>query len=157
MTEPAESMPAESASAVSGSSPAAVVTAFLNALADGDADTAVELVSDDLVYENVSLPTIRGKQRFTKGLHDFNRRGITFAVRIHRITENGTSVMTERTDGLGYRRFYQQFWVCGVFEVHDGEITLWRDYFDWRDIIGSGLRGLAATVVPSLRAKMPGS
>ncbi|HVS68640.1 MAG TPA: limonene-1,2-epoxide hydrolase family protein [Mycobacteriales bacterium] len=151
------SEPAESAATTARRSPADVVSAFLNALADGDAETAAELVADDLVYENVSLPTIRGKQRFIKGLHDFNRRGITFAVRIHRITENGTSVMTERTDGLGYRRFYQQFWVCGVFEVHDGEITLWRDYFDWRDIIGSGLRGLVATVVPSLRASMPES
>lgn len=150
MTDPAEF----ASRASSARSAADVVSAFLKALADGDVDTALGLVADDLVYENVSLPTIRGKQRFTKGLHDFTRRGLTFAVRIHRITENGTTVMTERTDGLGYRRFYQQFWVCGVFEVHDGEITLWRDYFDWRDIIGSGLRGLAATLVPSLRASM---
>lgn len=150
------SEPAESASPPTpGRSPADVVTAFLTALADGDADTVLDLVAEDLVYENVSLPTIRGKQRFAKGLHDFNRRGITFAVRIHRITESGTTVMTERTDGLGYRRFYQQFWVCGVFEVHDGVITLWRDYFDWRDIAVSGLRGLAAIAAPSLRATLP--
>jgi limonene-1,2-epoxide hydrolase len=151
MTEPAESV---SASAPDRS-PADVVTAFLNGMAAGDTDAVLELVADDLVYENVSLPTIRGKQRFSKGLRDFNRRGISFAVRIHRITESGTTVMTERTDGLGYRRFYQQFWVCGVFEVHDGVITLWRDYFDWRDIAVSGLRGLAAVAVPSLRATMP--
>src|SRR5690242_4889692 len=111
MSEPAESVP----SATPERSPAEVVTAFLHAMADGDSDAALDLVADDLVYENVSLPTIRGKQRFSKGLNDFNRRGITFAVRIHRITETGTTVMTERTDGLGFRRFYQQFWVCGVF------------------------------------------
>ncbi|HVY08618.1 MAG TPA: limonene-1,2-epoxide hydrolase family protein [Mycobacteriales bacterium] len=151
MSEPAES---ESAAAP-GRAPAEVVRAFLTALADGDAETATSLVADGLVYENVSLPTIRGKQRFTKGLHDFNRRGIGFDVRIHRITENGPTVMTERTDGLSFRRFHQQFWVCGVFEVHDGVITLWRDYFDWRDIAVSGLRGLLAVAVPSLRATMP--
>ena len=103
----------------------------------------------------MSLPTIRGKHRFTKGLHDFNRRGIGFDVRIHRITQEGNTVMTERTDALSFRRFHQQFWVCGVFEVHDGVITLWRDYFDWRDIAVSGLRGLLAVAVPSLRATMP--
>ena len=151
MSEPAES----AAPAAADRSPSEVVTAFLTSMADGDAETVLGLVADDLVYENVSLPTIRGKHRFTKGLHDFNRRGIRFGVRIHRITESGTTVMTERTDSLGYRRFHQQFWVCGVFEVHDGVITLWRDYFDWRDIAVSGLRGLAAIAVPSLRATMP--
>jgi limonene-1,2-epoxide hydrolase len=150
------SEPAESASPpVADRSPSEVVTAFLNAMAERDTETVLDLVADDLVYENVSLPTIRGKQRFSKGLHDFNRRGITFAVRIHRITETGTTVMTERTDGLGFKRFYQQFWVCGVFEVHNGVITLWRDYFDWRDIAVSGLRGLAAIALPNLRATMP--
>lgn len=146
--------PAESPSAADRS-PAEVVTAFLTALADGDAETATALVAEDLVYENVSLPTIRGKQRFAKGLHDFNRRGIGFDVRIHRITQDGNIVMTERTDALRFRRFHQQFWVCGVFEVHDGVITLWRDYFDWRDIAVSGLRGLLAVVAPRLRARMP--
>ncbi|HVU60080.1 MAG TPA: limonene-1,2-epoxide hydrolase family protein [Mycobacteriales bacterium] len=152
MTEPAESL-----APAAERSPAETVTAFLHALADGDAETVLGLISDDLVYENVSLPTIRGRERFSKGLHDFNRRGVTFAVQIHRIAESGNTVMTERTDGLGYRRFYQQFWVCGVFEVNGGVITLWRDYFDWRDIAVSGLRGLAALAVPSLRATMPGS
>ncbi|MGN6473247.1 MAG: limonene-1,2-epoxide hydrolase family protein [Mycobacteriales bacterium] len=149
MSEPAESLPS------TDRSPTDVVTSFLTALADGDAETALELVAEDLVYENVSLPTIRGKHRFTKGLRDFNRRGVGFDVRIHRITQDGNSVMTERTDALSYRRFHQQFWVCGVFEVNDGVITLWRDYFDWRDIAVSGLRGLLAVAVPSLRARMP--
>ena len=150
------SAPAESVSPpATARSPTEVVTAFLTAMSEGDADGALELVADDLVYENVSLPTIRGKKRFTKAIKDNNRRGLTFAVRIHRITENGSTVMTERTDGLGFRRFYQQFWVCGVFEVENGVITLWRDYFDWRDIAVSGLRGLAAIAAPRLRATMP--
>ena len=32
----------------------------------------MSLVADDLVYENVSLPTIRGKRRFEKGADDAN-------------------------------------------------------------------------------------
>jgi limonene-1,2-epoxide hydrolase len=128
-----------------------VVRAFLTAFADGDADLAVSLVADDLVYENVSLPTIRGKRRFEKGAHDFFKRGLGFDVVIHRITEDGDTVMTERTDALTYRRFRSQFWVCGVFEVHDGVITLWRDYFDWQDVTIASMRGLLATVIPSLR------
>ena len=43
---------------------------------------------------------------------------------------NGASVLTERTDVLVIGPVRMQFWVCGVFEVHNGRITLWRDYFD---------------------------
>jgi limonene-1,2-epoxide hydrolase len=44
--------------------------------------------------------------------------------------------------------------VCGVFEVHAGRITLWRDYFDTLDFVKATVRGIAATVFPSLRATM---
>jgi limonene-1,2-epoxide hydrolase len=45
--------------------------------------------------------------------------------------------------------------VCGVFEVHGGKITLWRDYFDAFDFfVKAPLRGLAGIFVPSLRPKM---
>lgn len=47
-----------------------------------------------------------------------------------------------------------QFWVCGVFEVDDGRITLWRDYFDVYDMFKGLLRGLVALVVPSLKATL---
>jgi len=39
-----------------------------------------------------------------------------------------------------------------VFEVHDGRITLWRDYFDFFDMLKATARGLAALVLPSLKA-----
>jgi limonene-1,2-epoxide hydrolase len=47
-----------------------------------------------------------------------------------------------------------QFWVCGVFEVHDGRITLWRDYFDFYDFTKAILRGVLGMAVPSLRRTM---
>jgi limonene-1,2-epoxide hydrolase len=72
-------------------------------------------------------------------------------VKIHRIAADGNSVLTERTDALVIGPVRLQFWVCGVFEVHAGRITLWRDYFDMWDITKATLRGLVATVLPSLR------
>ena len=53
-----------------------------------------------------------------------------------------------------FGRFRMQFWVCGVFEVHDGRITLWRDYFDYLDMLRAAIRGLAAMVVPALRRSL---
>jgi limonene-1,2-epoxide hydrolase len=138
--------------AVGTDPPADVVRRFLYAMADGDAEAAIDLVAEDLVYENVSLPTIRGKHRFAAGARKFYQRGLGFDVRIHRIAEDGEAVLTERTDAITLGRFRSQFWVCGAFEVHDGRVTLWRDYFDWRDVSVGSLRGLVGAVVPAVRA-----
>ena len=48
-----------------------------------------------------------------------------------------------------------QFWVCGRFDVENGEIVLWRDRFDWMNYTVATLRGLAGILVPALRAKPP--
>ena len=73
------------------------------------------------------------------------------ARKIHRIAVNGASVLTERTDVLVIGPVRMQFWVCGVFEVHNGRITLWRDYFDMLDMLKGTVRGLVGAVVPALR------
>ncbi|MBV9486723.1 MAG: nuclear transport factor 2 family protein [Frankiaceae bacterium] len=133
--------------------PSQVVRSFLEALAANDTETAVDLVASDIVYENVGLPTIRGRERFAKGARQFAARGIGFDVRIHRIAEEGSTVLTERTDALFFRGYRSQFWVCGTFEITDGQISLWRDYFDFWAIARSSLRGLIGVAVPSVRAR----
>jgi limonene-1,2-epoxide hydrolase len=150
-------MTAASPQASVRTSPAEVVRAFLEALAAGDMDAAIDLVDEDLVYENVSLPTIRGKERFAAGARRFAERGLGFEVRIHRIAAEGGSVLTERTDALLYRRYRSQFWVCGRFEVDGGKITHWRDYFDWADVTVGSLRGLLGLAVPAMRARFADS
>ena len=42
------------------------VESFLNALQDADYETADAALDDNLVYENVGLPTIRGRARAIK-------------------------------------------------------------------------------------------
>jgi limonene-1,2-epoxide hydrolase len=126
---------------------------FLYALQDEDFDTADSLMSDDIAWQNVGFPTLRGRQRIIK----LFRRGegrMGFEVKIHRIAGEGNAVLTERTDALVVGPVRVQFWVCGVFEVHAGRITLWRDYFDLFDFTKATLRGIAATVFPSLRPSM---
>jgi limonene-1,2-epoxide hydrolase len=129
---------------------ARTVENFLYAVQDEAFDTADSLLADTIVWQNVGLPTLQGRQRIVKLL----RRGqgkVGFEVKIHRIAADGNSVLTERTDALVIGPLRLQFWVCGVFEVHAGRITLWRDYFDMWDITKATLRGLVATVLPSLR------
>ncbi|OIN82417.1 nuclear transport factor 2 family protein [Mycobacterium malmoense] len=124
---------------------------FLNALQDDDFETAEATLDDNLVYENVGLPTIHGRARAIKLFRRMEGRA-AFEVKIHRIAADGAAVLTERTDALIVGPLRLQFWVCGVFEVHDGKITLWRDYFDFFDMVKATARGVAALVVPSLKA-----
>jgi limonene-1,2-epoxide hydrolase len=129
---------------------ARTVETALYALQDQDFDTLDSAFADEIVWQNVGFPTMRGRQRIVNLL----RRGqgrVGFEVKIHRIAADGNTVLTERTDALVIGPLRLQFWVCGVFEVHGGRITLWRDYFDMLDITKATLRGLAATVFPSLR------
>lgn len=126
------------------------VETFLNALMDADFETADASLDDNLVYENVGLPTIHGRARAIKLLRQMDGRA-GFEVKIHRIAADGAAVLTERSDALILGPLRLQFWVCGVFEVHNGRITLWRDYFDFFDMTKALLRGLAALAIPSLR------
>jgi hypothetical protein len=48
-----------------------------------------------------------------------------------------------------------QFWVWGRFDVHDGRITLWRDSFDFVDVLRGVARGIVALAVPALRPAGP--
>ena len=132
-------------------SPEEIVTNFLNAMQDGDVETVIALAAEDIVYTNVSLPTIRGKDRFGRAARAYYRHHLEFQVVIHRIAGSGSSVLTERTDALILGPYRMQFWVCGVFEVEDGQVTLWRDYFDWRNTTLAALRGVVGVFIPSLR------
>lgn len=129
------------------------VEVLLSALQDQDTDGAGAVLDENLVYQNVGLPTIRGRARAMKLFRAMEGRA-RFEVKTHRIAVNGSSVLTERTDVLVFGPVRLQFWVCGVFEVQDGRITLWRDYFDVFDFSKAIARGVIGAVIPALRPKL---
>jgi limonene-1,2-epoxide hydrolase len=133
---------------------ARVVETFLYALQDENFDSADSAIADNIEWQNVGLPTIRGRRRVMKIFRSGQGR-MAFEVKIHRIAADGNAVLTERTDALVFGPVRLQFWVCGVFEVHGGKITLWRDYFDLFDVcVKAPLRGLLGALLPSLRPTM---
>lgn len=137
------------------STPEDIVYRFLHALAERDHDQVAALLAPDLRYTNVSLPTLHGGEAVAGLLRRAlaGRRG--FDVQIHSIASNGGTVLTERTDVLILGPLHMRFWVCGTFQVEQGRITLWRDYFDWWDIGRGALRGVLGIALPRLRATLP--
>jgi limonene-1,2-epoxide hydrolase len=110
--------------------PIAVVESFFRALEAKDLDAALALMSDDVVYQNVPLPADRGKPAVERTLKSFQKIFDGFEVRMRNIAARDGVVLTERVDVLSGPFLYIDIWVCGTFEVKDGKITLWRDYFD---------------------------
>ncbi len=148
---PEQSHPAETPS-----DPAELVVAFLRALTRYDVDAALELVTEDLEYINVSLPTVHGRDRLEAIARPVLRPGrMGFNVHFNHVAADGDVVITDRIDELNFRRFAARFWVYGRFEVRDGRIAVWRDSFDWLDVTIGNLRGLVGLVAPTLNRSMP--
>ena len=136
--------------------PADVVVDFLGSWARYDVDAALEMVTEDLVYTNVSLPTIHGRDRLELMARSIIRPDrIGFRVHLHHVATDGEVVLTDRTDELNFRRFAARFWVYGRFVVRDEKIAVWRDSFDWLDVTMGNLRGLLGLVSPALNRVMP--
>jgi limonene-1,2-epoxide hydrolase len=136
--------------------PTLVVEQFLDLLGAGDVERAVELLAVDVEYVNVGLPTVHGRERVRRLFRaTLGRAGGGFEVYVHSISASGPTVLTERTDVLKFRELRVQLWVCGRFDVRDGQIVLWRDYFDYLAVLMGTMRGLIGTIVPAIRAKPP--
>jgi limonene-1,2-epoxide hydrolase len=134
---------------------AETVREFLNALQDDDLERALPLLADDVAWINVSLPTVRGRRAVERIFKVAQKCGGGFRVHFHAVASEGDVVLTQRTDAMTLGRFEQRFWVAGRFEVRDGEITVWRDSFDWGDLLVGLVRGLVGVVAPGLNRPWP--
>ena len=116
-------------------SPIELVRRFCAAWSDdvGPAELAA-FFTDDAVYHNIPLAPVSGREAIANNFASFIRPGApgieSLHLRVINIAANGPIVMTERVDvfKLPGRSFELQ--VMGTFEVTDGKITAWRDYFD---------------------------
>lgn len=137
------------------SEPRQVTEAFLAALRDEDAEGVMALLDDDIVYANKGLPVLRGRRRVERVFRLLDRPAIGFDTCVHSIAAEGSTVLTERTDIHRIGPVVIQFWVCGRYDVHDGRLTLLREYFDLADIVRGAMRGLVALALPGLAAVAP--
>ncbi len=136
--------------------PIEIVMTLLTEFARGDVPAALKTIDDDIAYTNVSLPTIRGKRKVAGVLGGVARKdsgGFNYRM-INVSADDSGVVLTERVDELRFGRLHLQFWVCGRFEVREGRITVWRDYFDYFDMSKAVVRGLLAIAIPRLQTPL---
>ena len=112
-----------------------VVSAFMTAMEQSDYDTAMTFVSDDCEYVNVPpIPTVYGPDGIRGVLEPFFAPTLSNEFIIKTTAEAGPVVFLERVDRHQLAKGWVELPVAGVFEVHGGLITAWRDYFDFATI-----------------------
>ena len=98
-------------------------------------DAALAMLSEDVLYDNVPFPDIVGRA----GVEAFHRGfgiGADFTVdwQVTQIAAAGNVVLNERIDIFRHKNGGSiTLPVMGTVTVENGEITVWRDYFDPAD------------------------
>ena len=116
-------------------SPIDLVRRFCAAWSDnaGTAELSA-FFADDAVYHNIPMAPVTGREAIANNIASFIRPGAPGIERIDfrvvNIAANGPIVMTERVDVFTLPGKSFELPVMGTFDVNDGKITAWRDYFD---------------------------
>jgi limonene-1,2-epoxide hydrolase len=112
-----------------------VVTEFCKLWSSPDPDQLAGYFAEDAVYHNIPMEPVKGREAIKQFIAGFTAafEGIDFQV--HRQVSDGNLVMNERTDVMRRKDGDDiPLPVTGVFEVVDGRIVAWRDYFDMATI-----------------------
>lgn len=87
-------------------------------------------LSDDCFYHNIPMEPCVGKAAIRGFLEPFMKNAQSAKFDVKNQAVNGNVVINERVDTFVMGPKTLSLPVCGVFEVRDGKITSWRDYFD---------------------------
>ena len=110
--------------------PGNVVHAFLKAFESMDYDGACALIAPDCEYTNLPLGTVTGPEGVRAVLEPFFAPTLENEFRVLREAVDGNIVFIERLDRHRLQDKWVELPVTGVFEVNDGRISVWREYFD---------------------------
>jgi limonene-1,2-epoxide hydrolase len=109
------------------------MAAFMTAWPTGDAATLSRFFGADAGYCNGPLQPVQGREAIVADLARMMSLGGEVGVDIRHLLSDGAVVMTERVDYVRLGGKTAGLRIAGVFEVHDGVITGWRDYFDAKE------------------------
>jgi limonene-1,2-epoxide hydrolase len=115
---------------MTGKSPLEVVEAFMAAMAVKDYDNGLIHVAEGCVYDNKPMGRVEGPAGVRAVLEPFFAPTLENEFVILRQATQGAVVFMERLDRHRIAEGWVELPVTGVWEVHDGKITMWSDYFD---------------------------
>jgi limonene-1,2-epoxide hydrolase len=107
-----------------------LVKRFCAAWNDIDIPAILDFFAEDAIYHNMPIQPIQGKDAIKGVIEQFSAPFEHCPWQVLNIAAADNVVLTERVDGFVGSGKNVQLPVMGVFEIRDGKIAAWRDYFD---------------------------
>ena len=107
-----------------------LVRRFCAAWSTLDVPKLLDFFADDAVYHNMPVQPIQGKDAIRGLIEQFVAPFERGDWEIRQIAAVGDVVLTERVDRCIGADKTVELPVMGIFEIRDGKIAAWRDYFD---------------------------
>lgn len=115
-------------------SPSQIVQCFMDCFIDAwpraDAATMAAFFAEEAIYQNGPMEPAVGRAAIHDVFAQFMAMGGRVSVQLLHMLSSDTLVMTERIDHFVGEDRTISLPIMGIFEVRDGLIVSWRDYFD---------------------------
>ncbi len=115
--------------------PIDIVQRFCAAWSSINVDELAEYFTDDAVYHNIPIAPVTGRDTIKSTIAGFTGGVEKVEFRLRNIVADGPIVLTERVDVFVLPSGTIELPVMGTFEVRDGKIAAWRDYFDMKQFM----------------------
>jgi limonene-1,2-epoxide hydrolase len=115
--------------------PIEIVRRFCAVWSNVDPDKIAEFFTDDAVYHNIPMDPLTGRDTIKSFIAGFAGGAEQIDFRVRNIVASGDVVLTERVDVFVMPSGKVELPVMGTFEVRDGKIAAWRDYFDMKQFM----------------------
>jgi limonene-1,2-epoxide hydrolase len=107
-----------------------LVSRFVASWGSADVDELLDYFADDAVWHPMSMDPWVGKAALREAFTAWLAATMQGGAEIRTQVSDGKVVMHERIDRFSFDGEEHVLPVAAVFEVEDGRITAWREYFD---------------------------
>jgi limonene-1,2-epoxide hydrolase len=107
-----------------------LVTDFCLSWSRLNTDEVMSYLTEDCFYHNIPMEPCVGHTAIRKFVEPFLKNASSAKFEIKHTTSAGNVVMNERVDTFVMGPKTISLPVAGVFEIRNGKISAWRDYFD---------------------------
>jgi len=115
----------------------AIIRDFIGAWSRLDVEEIVGYFAEDGVYHNMPTAPVPGHEKLKQFVGGFIASWTQTDWDILTIMGEGNIVIAERLDRTKVGDIAIDLPCCGVFEMKDGKIAVWRDYFDMATYTGA--------------------
>ena len=107
-----------------------IIKNFITAWSNLDAEELVGYFAEDGIYHNMPAQPVQGRDNLKQFIAGFIANWTKTTWDTLNIMGAGNVVIAERLDRTEVGDIKVDLPCCGVFELEDGKIKVWRDYFD---------------------------